>query len=746
MNSAFAWTSIRSVSKLTGVFLNRTRASSTEPFIGPRSPFDPKPVIAKACRAVGIEALYLAWRDRGIRPGTSHEGRKVAVYRDRKTAAIAALIHLPPVAGSIAIIALNLRGYYIGGELAGPSGQDVEKLAGLQFAAKIHELLINASLAALLFSYIQYQIALGGGLPYGAVFAGLQFKDLSFLWSSEYWGAARARFSNPRQKWFLLLSIAGVTLLGLTVGPSSANILKPRLDWWQAGGTNFWMNGTREDLFPLHYTGSLVPSTCAIDTGDASCPSGDWGTLAHHYLSYWTHLRSDGLLDALPEIVSLSGVRSLRSMIVKGRSPNELYKEVFTWASVPFSALGDAVAEIGKFWTIAAFYVGYGWRFKYRLDARYSVDATQPVVHVRCVQSNWLMNSTTIANPEFSPSFYNLADTQAFAKQGEFPAVPYKNDSLMPNFMAALNGSYPTISWIDLPGDQFGNASIGIAVTIPPQSDNPAVLNLCTVDASLGPSNIQSTRDQMRVVTGDFVITPEGSTDSSWPKILIDLSWANYLFPVDPNSDHTIFIDLLVAAGLWKSASPSQFGVENVGYILEVLFATSIVNGLTRVKYNTTLAGNLRIQNGIWQDQMMPVGKHVGYGGDAFELGGQSPDSVTQFTAKVTAQGYAYNIDGWTTSLSIMVHLIYCMLALGHTGYLLKTGYSSASWDSISELTTLAMNSRRTGQLKNTGAGIDTLTVFEENVQVMTNGEHLEFVFGEPGPDMEKVEENVPYS
>ena len=736
----------RFYSELTAVLLIRVRGSSTEPFIGPRSRFDPKTYIAKVCRAIGIEALYLEWRDRKIQSGTSHEGRKVAIYRDRKTAAIAALIHLPPVAGSLAIIALNLRGYYIGGELAGPSGQDVEKLAGLQFAAKIHELLINASLAALLFSYVQYQIALGGGLPYGAVFAGLQFKDLSFLWSSEYWGAARARFSNPRQKWFLLLSIAAVTLLGLTVGPSSANILKPRLDWWEAGGTNFWMNGTRDDLFPLHYTGALVPPSCAVDTGDASCPSGDWGTLAQNYLSYWTHLRSDDLHDAVPEIVSLSGIRSLRSMIVKGRSPNELYRQVFTWASVPFSALGDAVAEVGKFWTIAALYVGYGWRFKYRLDARYSVDATQPVVHVRCAQSNWLMNSTTTPNPEFSPSFYNLADIQAFAKQGEFPAVPYKNESLMPAVIAALNGSNPTVSWIDLPGDQFGNASAGIVVTIPPQSEEPAVLNLCTVDASLGPSTVQSTRDQMRVVTGDFEITPEGSTDSSWPKILVDSSWANYLFPTNPNSNHTVFLDLLVAAGLWESASPSEFGVENVGYILEVLFATSIVNGLTRVKYNTTLAGVLRTENDTWQNEMMPVGKHVGYGGNAFELGGQSPDSVTQFTAKVTADGYAYNIDGWTTSLSIMVHLIYCVLALGHTGYLLWSGISSGSWDTISELTTLAVNSKPTGLLKNTGAGIDTLTVFKENVQVMTNGEHLEFVFGEPDPDMEKVQENVAYS
>jgi hypothetical protein len=58
----------------------------------------------------------------------------------------AVLHHLLAIASAIIIVALNAAGLWVGKELTGTSGQDTEKLLALQFAAKLHELLMLSSL------------------------------------------------------------------------------------------------------------------------------------------------------------------------------------------------------------------------------------------------------------------------------------------------------------------------------------------------------------------------------------------------------------------------------------------------------------------------------------------------------------------------------------------------------------------------------------------------------------------------
>ena len=65
------------------------------------------------------------------------------------------------------------------------------------------------------------------------------------------------------------------------------------------------------------------------------------------------------------------------------------------------------------------------------------------------------------------------------------------------------------------------------------------------------------------------------------------------------------------------------------------------------------------------------------------------------------------------------------------------TGISSTSWDSIAEVTALAMNSTPTACLRNTCAGISELHIFKLPVRIFAikddegEGEHLELVFGD---------------
>lgn len=78
---------------------------------------------------------------------------------------------------------LNIQGYYIGGELAGASGLDDLKFSGLQVAAKLHELTMQASLSLTVVSFVRHELAFGQGIPLGAIVSSLQFSSIAHLWS-----------------------------------------------------------------------------------------------------------------------------------------------------------------------------------------------------------------------------------------------------------------------------------------------------------------------------------------------------------------------------------------------------------------------------------------------------------------------------------------------------------------------------------------------------------------------------------
>lgn len=90
-------------------------------------------------------------------------------------------IHIIPVAAAIGIAVLKMNGYFIGADLADPVGQNAAKLNAIQFASKLHELIMHASIASIILSIVRYELRDGKVLPFGAMFAGFQFKEINFL-------------------------------------------------------------------------------------------------------------------------------------------------------------------------------------------------------------------------------------------------------------------------------------------------------------------------------------------------------------------------------------------------------------------------------------------------------------------------------------------------------------------------------------------------------------------------------------
>ena len=119
-----------------------------------------------------------------------------------------------------------------------------------QLGAKVHEIMMQASLAAIIFSYVRYEMALGDGLPFGALFSGLQINQVSYLWSMEFWGSLSSDNIPIRRKLAMIAMITVSFILATAVGPSSAILLIPRLDFWPAGSTHIWVNATFDDIWP----------------------------------------------------------------------------------------------------------------------------------------------------------------------------------------------------------------------------------------------------------------------------------------------------------------------------------------------------------------------------------------------------------------------------------------------------------------------------------------------------------------
>lgn len=114
-------------------------------------------------RSIGLGILVTAFQ--GFFTSSFLEPEKVAIRQSRVTALLRALIHVVPLGLAIFEIILNWKGRYV--------GKDFTKQNILQFVAKGHEILMQASIATIILSYIRYQISVGKGMPFGAMLGAL---------------------------------------------------------------------------------------------------------------------------------------------------------------------------------------------------------------------------------------------------------------------------------------------------------------------------------------------------------------------------------------------------------------------------------------------------------------------------------------------------------------------------------------------------------------------------------------------
>lgn len=694
------------------------------------------PIASSLFRALGLSLMYAAL--------TRHnEEKKVALTRDRRLAAFRCIFHIFPAGLSIALAYLNIHGYYIGGELAGSSGTDSVKLGALQFAAKMHELLINSSIAMMLLSLIRYELTVESGLPFGALIAGHRFSELGYFWSLDFWGAVLSypsRYSF-RRKVFLVAGVGAATFLAATAAPSSAIAIMPQLGLWPCCGTSFWINASNETLWPAEVTNSHAGGEACAGleaTTNTSCPSAGFSALELAA----PFLRDRSLNNVPPATNLMHGELRLRAMNSTwriGRNPSTV-----TTATSPMAAVADALG-LADWGLVAAKYatVRNRSRSRYWFQRAFltSVRTSHPISWVRCELNSdpqpWIAKDYTF--PDQSG--------RSILVQGSRNSTVFAADSVDTG-----DSPFSRIDWLELPQTLFQNSTMGAVVALPVDETSIGRTYLtCNIDSRWANSILFSCGFGIYcgtpVGTDNFALG-HGLFNWTWPAIQSDLDWARALNPpiVREGYNTTTIAALVHAAGItstWDSSYPA---------IMEGILAMAFTDGLSRLGNTASLQGRLKgagpnvgdemPSDGAWVDEWMSHGH-------AFEIDSSAANQRelwTEFRMETHVNGYAYSLDGSiTTKLAVAILLLHASLALVHSLYEIFTGFSSSSWESIAELLALAMNSAPTAALQNTCAGISQLATMKLLVRVAAKeADHLELEFASPSPrpDPDESEEH----
>ncbi|ERF74500.1 hypothetical protein EPUS_03938 [Endocarpon pusillum Z07020] len=576
------------------------------------------------------------------------------------------LVHLVPV-GAVGVITwFNLYGYWIGKELSGTYNENAPKLLALQLTTKVHDLLMLASLSEALLTQLLKSLAIGHELPFGSLTAVPKFKGLSYLWSRDLRATCAARY--PRRSLLVPLLLV-CTMLGVTLRPSSATALIPRLGVWPAGEAVMTLNTSSDLLWPSSL--QAIPSDPSIcNHSSLGClNSMVWDSIAANLFSYWGHTTT-GVAAASPQHINVPGISSLRSMNIRVKGSVGPSEPNFTVASVQHAVIGDMVnhfrfltfpsqsARCKRTWSPA--------QCSYK-DVSWFVSAMQPAVSTACWEKQ--LNTSSV----------------------EFPAIRYAPTSLkMPPI--SFNDDFedetqPQFRWVPFDSSPSLHASIGAVIRLGTATNTQDFA--CTIQAQWAESNSSTSYTGTYYIIDSMIPALDSLTliDQEYKRqtVTIDSQWAQQSVEslAGSQTNTTAFEEFM---HLGEATKNVPVKLETV---LSVLFAEKMAHiGSSTVPLSISSKDLfLKIRGDLSQNDMAAAAR-------------TSATNRTEFLLKTSMTGYSYGLyttSGLSTSMliSIGVLLIYAVIALVHLAslYISKDPYIE-SWREERELLVTCLQSR----------------------------------------------------
>ncbi|KAI9868434.1 MAG: hypothetical protein M1813_005878 [Trichoglossum hirsutum] len=619
------------------------------------------------------------------------EQLKPAFDTQRSLALARCLIHIIPVGVSVGVVMLSFTGHYYAD--AGTQHQNMQ-LGALQFAAKVHETLIVASLSTVVLHRIQTSLLGDAGVPLSLLTVGHQ---LERMFRRELWTGLFGRGGRRRPLLAALVVVAVV--LTVTSGPASAIAMIPKLNWWEVSNARFLSNHryflamNPEKMWPNNLTKWDMPQVCLEPLGhtDVTCPSGGYPTFSARYD-----------LEPEPNLLSATNI----TFVNEGTG--------LTVRSVACEPMGDPTEEAYRASSFSQLTIDILWNcwglFQDKWNAlpggpsaRISIvlpegmSLKKPQVEVQCTQYKYT-DGASLELPHDRLVTPPLDEHQQGAWKFD-PAKLWNITSLRVNHTGGF-------SWVDgssfAPGPSIGAAYFSPRGEVTGRADDQVIA--CTVDARWVPVDmwLEPTNDISPHQSASFVNLTTKQASPTLPPQIISISpgWAKALDNPIATENFSTMQSLL---------RPLEGG-RSYAYMLSL----TIADGLARVYSDTrpfkpidisSFAGPASLFGAGW-DSNLTIEQLVASG------------DWTEIHILSKRHGLGYGLGGPLIKVAIVILFLHAAIAFAHIITVLTTGWTSGSWTKVEELIALAINSPPTKDVDGTCAGISGAETWKKVVSI----------------------------
>lgn len=583
-----------------------------------------------------------------------------------------------------------------------------------------------------------------------------------------------------------MIVIAIAALLAVLLAPSAAVLLLPRLQNVPAGGTDYYLPATADQLWPSVLDGSDEPQACfdGNTTHQVFCASGGFESLRSCFgvfnSSFTIPPRVLGSSYFLNPVVVKSSAPQLPDLQNYGsgrgwRAETELNQPNMATSILPSSLTWR---ESAKEWSGSPF--SPARQYQYALRTLSIVSTTSPKVRIRCTEAQNV--STGLAEVEFP------IKTWRATPRSDGGTGSWQNDGrdVKPFNVSVQNSKTRDrmhIEWVALPSGIFGPVSGGILLQFPGHlSNHTAAVVGCSVGAAWFQREIRSdsnaygaawdfnedpsgamydrsirddlnasspqSKDHLRSITIrdrwfdslNSIRSPNTSVDSSPPltslqqifsevglsSILVGLRTRQYnqWNPEDNSCCYRPPNLTLTDTDRLGDTSCNNGGKTS---LIELILASTIVNGLSRYgsrllfepeslepnvdKFHWTLKDTPKAKN--FAKALISNAPHS----NAMVPAPPGSDFVT-LHLRFEVNGYAWYASSASDYLATAVICLYVLIALAHTAWILTHRDTSSSWDTVTELLALALQSPVATNLFGSGAGIERVNTYKTMIRL----------------------------
>ncbi|KAI1750759.1 hypothetical protein F4782DRAFT_508805 [Xylaria castorea] len=737
------------------------------------------------------QPLWDAEDRRKPNPSISVENPKVALTRDTKC--LAFISHFPlhsiPLAATATAVQLTFRQVYWADEAMWDSKWYLLNLSHqatidfLQFAAKLHEILIVASLSAIILHFLRRKLVGKNGLPFGIMVGAYQVGSVEYLLSKSFRNPLfSSLFSRQFGTWMLVVLLGMSIAYANLVGPASAVALEPSLDWWSmsdpfntSSHVMSYILKPFDTVYPLALRNSTQYADCDGEWTDFFCPASGFLQLTE-WVAAW---RYEGITYS-PTMTNIwgQGQRNV-SMTAMLRQPGATFEAV----ALSTTLLAEVLSLVDGFWSLvhsgALGSIAKVQRLK--LTTSKETPIFMPLLQTQCNAWDYTAAVSDFQVPTPGLDGLRIPNT---------PGIEFETSSLT-NFSGPNSNRYldhgwkvpeyawnftrpmdaVNVTWIDTSDLKSSHGrsispSLGVLVTVPyfyelyldngtNTTGQGSLLVSCIVDARWAAAEMVYDPSGSNVVghnltdLSKFIDKDDENSRERWglsESIAIGPDYASLIDTKNLTGDDlTLFGELIgtfvedrqanvsINGGVATEQMIQQFlpgnkSYEPENYIAEscqtiaTILGTALADGISRhdlkpqnlgVFFSPTPDGQISYVNLLTQAY-----REIALVNASILL---DPNVPVDFVIERYGWGYGFNSP--TSKFAIAVLLVHAIIVILYVAYYITFlfsagGWKSQAWGSVEDLLALAINSRPTDQLRNTGAGIDMSSTIMLPLQV----------------------------